>query len=162
MAGSDTIWIVFETVDGTIDGFSSGGLLAGPDIEAAVAYWLRLANLSGIGDRVYTEVPADPEFPLITVQRIGGAPAVRQYLDTGNIQIDVWGDDSSDAKEQAHDIAQAARRECHNMEGREFALPVHLYVTGVEDSLGLTWLPDDFTGRERYLFSVTVFAHGMV
>lgn len=156
MSGTDTIWIRF--LDESIGGGISGAFAIGPDIEAAVVAQLRAANITNVGQRAYAKVPADAVFPLITVARIGGVPPVRPYLDAGNIQVDIWGD----TKDRTLDIAQAARAACLEMEGQSYLVGTRgLFVTGTSDALGLTWLPDEETGRARYLFSVIVFAHSL-
>lgn len=147
------IWLTFEIpAAGYVP--IPGDFLEGPDIEAAVAEWLRNSSITGVGTRVYTEVPATPTFPLVTVTRIGGVPAVREYLDMGAIQVDCWGG----TKAEAHDAAVEARVACLGLEGQSLSLPVSIVVTSVEDALGLTWQPDEDTGRERYLFAVNVYA----
>lgn len=130
-----------------------------PDIEAVVRKRLSDANIPLILTRWYTSVPKDAgkpgfEFPLGTVQRIGGLPAVREYMDSANIQIDVWGN----SKSEAYDIVSKARVAILEMEGTTFTTPVNAYVSAVEDTLGVTWQPDDMTGRDRYLFGVYVYA----
>ena len=42
----------------------------------------------------------------------------------------------------------------------KYTSPVTAYVSGVQDSLGLTWLPDASTGRDRYTFAVYATMHG--
>jgi len=150
MPGSDTIWMTF-----TLPSASGSEVVPGfPDVEAIVAAQLRDSGLA-VGDRAYTEIPADPVYPLITVQRVGGVPAIRRYLDAAEIQIDVWGT----SKAEARDIADAARVACHALAGTAWSDPVTAWVSAVEDSTGLLWLPDDLTGQDRYLFGVRVFLH---
>jgi hypothetical protein len=45
------------------------------------------------------------------------------------------------------------------MEGNSYTDPVAATVTAVDDDLGLTWLPDEVTNRDRYIFGVSVFCH---
>ncbi len=123
-----------------------------PDFEAIIAATLRAASITDLGVRVYSSIPTNPTFPLVTVKRIGGSPRVRQYLDGANLQIDVWGG----TKAQARDIAAACRTTIFLLEGTQVSSPVSAWISGVDDSLGLTWLPDQETGRDRYLFSVLV------
>ena len=125
-----------------------------PDVEAIVAKTLRTASIPNISTRVYSSIPRDPTFPLITVQRIGGIPAVREYMDAGNIQIDVWGG----TKSEARDAAARARIVLLGLAGSAVTDPVAAWVSAVEDSLGLSWQPDQLTGRDRYLFGVSVYA----
>jgi hypothetical protein len=123
------------------------------DVEAIVASVLRAAGITNLVG-VYSSIPKDPTFPLITVQRIGGFSPVREYLDAANIQIDVWGG----SKSEAFDIAARARLVLLGLAGTQVPSPVSAWVSAVEDSLGVTWQPDPSTGRDRYLFSVLVYA----
>lgn len=128
-----------------------------PDIEAIVGKALRDANISGIGTRWYSSVPNTPVYPIGVVQRLGGNPPVRPYLDAGVIQIEVWGT----SKAEARDIAARARIAILELEGTAVMFPEAAFVTGVDDSRGLTWQPDELTGRDRYLFNMEVFARSM-
>lgn len=126
-----------------------------PNVEAIVGEVLRDANISGLSTRVYSGVPKTPTYPLITVKRIGGVPVERHRLDRARIQIDVWGEN----KGQALTIASTARSVLIGIEGQSFTDPVVGTVTAVDDDLGLTWLPDPVTDRDRYIFGVSVIAH---
>lgn len=128
-------------------------ILEAPDMEAVAAVALRSASITGVGTRVYSSIPRDPTYPLITVSRIGGIPAVREALDTANIQIDVWGG----TKSEAHDIAARARVVLLTLAGTLITSPVRAWISAVEDSLGLTWQPDAVTGRDRYIFGVEMY-----
>jgi hypothetical protein len=127
-----------------------------PDIEALVGYWLR-TQIGG--SRVYSSIPNNPTWPLVTVKRIGGIPRIETMLDSAHIQLDVWGNNKSEAR----DLADNMRRTLHAMQGQKFATasgaPDNGYVTAVTDSLGLTFLPDPTTGRDRYIVGVYVYAH---
>ena len=126
-----------------------------PDVEALCSEWLR----EQLSARVYSTIPSNPVYPLMTVKRIGGLPADRARLDRANLQIDVWGNNKSEAR----DLADSARRQLHRMEGRIFSTGagdvVNAVVTGVRDNLGMTWLPDPSSDRDRYIFGVSVYAH---
>jgi len=122
-----------------------------PDAEAVVAAWLR-AHVPG-PPRVYSSVPAKPTYPLVTVARTGGTPAVRQYLDAPRIDVNVWGN----SKSEAYDLSAACRKALMEMEGQRVTDPVAAFVAGVDDVIGATFLPDETTARDRYVFSVTVY-----
>lgn len=124
-----------------------------PDIEAICSAAIR--NAAIVAARVYSSIPKDPTFPLIVVERIGGTPAIRQRLDAATVQVSVWGG----TKSQAHDAAQAARVALLELEGTAVTDPVAAFVTAVDDAGGMIWLPDPLTGRDRYLFTVSVYAH---
>lgn len=127
-----------------------------PDLEAVAATAIRNANITNLAARVYSSIPAqNAVFPLATVQRISGTPAVREALDAANLQIDVWGG----SKSQARDIAARARVVLLELEGTAVTDPVNAYITAVEDALGLNWQPDPDTGRDRYLFGVLIYGH---
>lgn len=130
-----------------------------PDLEAVASQALRAA-----GYRAYSSVPSRPTWPLMVVERIGGTPAVREYLDSARIQVHVWGGQRDDpepkvSKGEIHDIAQEARITLLELEGEMLDGPVEgykVFISGVDDAMGLTWVPDD-TGRDRYLFTMWLF-----
>jgi len=126
-----------------------------PDIEAMIRSALADANVAG--GRVYSSVPARPTYPLVQVQRLGGLPAVERRLDRARIQIDVWGN----SKSEAFDIAETARLVAHEAEATAFG-EWHGFITAVEDELGMTFLPDPETNRDRYVFAVAVYAASFV
>jgi hypothetical protein len=114
------------------------------------------------GAHVYSSVPKTltrNSYPLITLRRIGGVPVVRERLDRAALQIDVWANNKTEALE----TAAAARRVLMRMEGQVFQQaddwPTDAFVTAVEDDLGLTFLEDHVTGKDRYLFGISVYAH---
>lgn len=126
-----------------------------PDIEAIAAQALRDAGVCG--GRAYSSVPANPTWPLAVIRRLGGVPSVERWLDSARIQVDVYGANKSQARAEA----DSARRALHNAEGTTFATQAG-YVTGVEDELGLSFIPDPTTMRDRYIFSVLVHAHILI
>lgn len=128
-------------------------ILEAPDLEAVAAEALRTAAITNLGTRVYSSIPRTPTFPLVTVQRIGGIAAVREYMDTANIQIDVW----SENKSQGRDIAARARVVLLSLAGTTVTSPVSAWISAVEDTLGLSWQPDQLTGRDRYIFGVLIY-----
>lgn len=122
-----------------------------PDIEAMAGKILRDAGVAA--GRVYSSVPSNPTWPLVTFSRLGGIPAVERRLDRARIQIESWGTNKSEARL----LAEAARKAIHSAEGT--AVPSFAgFITGVEDELGLTFLPDPPTGRDRYIFAVAIYA----
>lgn len=126
-----------------------------PDTEAIAIKALRDAGVCG--GRVYSSVPNTPTWPILVVQRLGGLPAVERRLDRARVQVDAWGTN----KAEARDAAEAARLALHRAEGDAFP-SLAGYVTGVEDELGLMFLPDQETKRDRYIFAVAVYAHSYV
>jgi hypothetical protein len=135
------------------------GFTALPDAEAVVSWWLRNAGIAS--GRVYSSMPSVPVFPLIVVERIGGRPAVRERLDRARIQLAVWGN----SKSEARDLADAARLKLLDLEGQSVTTgggaPVDAFVTAVEDDLALFWSPDPVSDRDRYIFGVMIFDHAL-
>lgn len=120
------------------------------DAEALVSEELRDANIPDLARRVYSSVPASPTYPLVTVQRLGGIPPERRYLDAAYLQVEAWGN----SKSQAHDIAADARVILLELEDRQLPEAV---CTAARDALGLTWMPDPETHRDRYVFAVRLY-----
>lgn len=133
-----------------------------PDLEAAASVALRDAAITDL-EGVHSSIPAkNPVYPLLVVQRLGGTPAVRQYLDRARIQIDVWGGARREGnlaipKSTILDIAQKARVVLLELEGQTLTAPVSLFISGVDDALGITWSPDPTSGRDRYVFSMWLY-----
>lgn len=123
-----------------------------PDAEAMAARALRTAGVCG--GRAYSSIPRTPIWPLAVVQRLGGTTAVERRLDQSSIQVDIYGNSKSEARAEA----DKARRALHLAEGTSFAIESG-FISGVEDQSGLTFLPDPVTNRDRYTFSVNVYAH---
>lgn len=118
-----------------------------PDAEAVVISVLRTAEFPAV-----SALPSNPAYPLVVVKRIGGVPAEKHHTDNPSLQIEVWGTD----KAQVHDLAQATRAAIHDAEGTSLEL-FSAYITGVEDTLGLSWLPDPVSQRARYVFGVGLY-----
>lgn len=129
-----------------------------PDAEAFVAWAIRSASIAGLAG-VHSSIPKEPTWPLAIVGRIGGLPVERHRIDGPSIQVDVWGG----SKSEAHDIAQAARTAVHSLEGGTYGVtdtcPISITVTSVEDSLGMAFLPDPDTSRDRYVFGLRLVTH---
>lgn len=125
-----------------------------PDVEKiCIDFLVGLAELDGhFNDRIHTELPAKPVYPLGLLSRIpGSAPVVRKHLDVARIQGEGWGNTKVEARLTAA-MLQAALHELPGL--RDLGT-----VTAVEDSLGLGWLPDPVTEKPRYVFEVLVYAH---
>lgn len=137
-----------------------------PDMEAVASVALRAAHIDGV-QGVHSSIPAkSPKYPMLIVQRLGGSPAVRERLDQARIQIDVWGGSRKDApqavpKSTIHDIAQQARVVLLELEGTTTYDPVVVWISAVEDALGITWSPDPTSGRDRYLFSMWLYGRSV-
>ena len=134
--------------------------LAYPDLEAVVR-----KTIADAGYRAYSSVPNTPIWPLCVVQRAGGFAAVRGYLDAPRIQVDVWGGAKGDTtpvtKSTLQDMAQDVIVIVLELEGKTITSPVNAFVSGVEDG-GMQWLPDDRTGRERYVVLFEVYGRALL
>lgn len=129
-----------------------------PDAEAFVTWAIRDASIAGLGG-VHTSMPKNPTDNVAIVGRVGGIPVERHRLDAPSIQVDVYGTNQA----TAHDIAAEARAAIHRLEGGAFGAdvgcPVEIVVTMVEDSLGLAFIPDPTTSKDRYIFGVRLVTH---
>jgi hypothetical protein len=122
-----------------------------PDIEGMAGKVMRDAGVAS--GRVYSSLPTSPVWPLVTFSRLGGIPAVERRLDRARIQVETWGNN----KGEARSLAEAARLALHKAQGT--AVPSFAgFITGVEDELGLIFLPDPPTGKDRYVFAVGIYA----
>lgn len=122
-----------------------------PDIEAMAGKVLRDAGVAAGG--VFSSLPNNPTYPLITFSRVGGIPSDERRLDRARIQIEAWGNNKGEARL----AAEKARRAIHLAESTAVSQFAG-YITRVEDELGLTYLPDPPTGRDRYIFAVGIYA----
>lgn len=126
-----------------------------PDVPRLARTWLLSQSTltSLVGQRVSTRSPAEVVYPYVTLQRIGGVPSVRQRLDSARIQVDCWADTQGTASR----VARVTRALLHGMAGFGASAAV---CTGVDDDLGLQWLPD--TARTpatpRFIFGVIIHA----
>lgn len=130
-------------------------LRLGADAELLVITYLRAhsdVQAALGGQYVSSALPAEPSWPWVTVQRIGGAGfGPRGWLDVARLQVDAWADTKQNARSAAANILAAL-----------WDLPgVHTegVVTGVEQDLGFRWEPDPETNQPRYLFGVAVYLH---
>lgn len=129
-----------------------------PDATLVTRAWLLtqsdLAAL--VGTRIWTKSPKTPVFPYLTLQRIGGVPPVPARIDGVHLQVAAWGAESED--EAASLVARTARAALHRMRNYRHATAV---VTGVADTLGLSWQPDTVRTppTPRFIFGVVVYAH---
>ena len=129
-----------------------------PDAEQVVIdYLLGQADVTAIlgdDDRVHSQVPDEPVYPLVTVRRLGGSPVVREHLDVALLQIDCY----ADTKPVARDVAATILAALYDASRVSHPLAV---VCDVVETRGLTWLPDTIvpSPRPRYSFDVEVKLH---
>lgn len=121
-----------------------------PDAELVVANFLRAhPDLPG---GVSTELPPQPSYPWLTVQRVGGIPSVANYLDVARLEITAW----ASTKDAAHGLARAAEAAALTLPGTRDGT----VVTGVvQVGEGLRWNPDEETDRARYTFIIECYLH---
>lgn len=125
------------------------------DVERLLSAFLRAQDelVDLIDTRVYTALPKDPVFPAVRITRIGGVPvtSLPLWLDSANVQVDVFGG----AKATTQEIAETIRWLCSE---RMLGLHDEGVVTKVRAG-ALRWLPDDtYTpAKNRFLIDMTVF-----
>lgn len=129
-----------------------------PDVPKLARGWLltQVELTSLVGQRVSTRSPGTIVYPYVTLQRIGGLPTISYRLDSARIQVDCWAETEGTASR----VARVARAALHRMEGYTTG---EATVTGVEDDLGMTWLPDTVRHppTPRFLFGVVIHAHSI-
>lgn len=126
------------------------------DIEGAVRDALRAdpGVTALVGQRVHFGVPSTPQWPLVTIARVGGGDDPGEApLDQPLVQIDCWGAERN--KTQARAVADAVRAWARTVR-RATALngSVTAYGVNVESDI---WAPDD-TDRPRYAITASVTA----
>lgn len=128
------------------------------NVEALISTWLAgQAEITAlVEDRVYTAIPGDPDWPLLRIHRVGGAPPFTRplWVDRARIQFDAYGGTKAQARTLA-DTTRALLSErilgTHDDHG---------VVTAV--NLGtLRYLPDDDfdPARPRYVGDAVVTTH---
>lgn len=127
-----------------------------PDAERLTVTWLRDQPEAAaiFDDRIYTEIPNSPVWPLARVTRVAGGPTSRlARLDSPLLQLDVWGG----PKATAHDgIATLLALMAGRMVGTH-----DLGVVSAVEVGGPSWLPDDTysPARPRYSADVRLWVH---
>lgn len=139
-----------------------------PDIEGGLRDYLRShAVVSAIVfQRVFFGVPDKPTYPLLVVQRVGGADDPSEApIDRALVQIDCWGRlfNDSDKRKVAHGdkagadaLRRAVRKALWQIRG---GIPVNattvLYGASVESD---PFIPDPANARPRYAITARVTA----
>ena len=128
-----------------------------PDVEKLVIDWLlatpQVANLVG-GDRIYSALPKEPEWPAIRVVRFGGLrPQRLHWLDQASMQIDVWGGPKATARLVAATVDACLSTSL--VGSHDLGV-----VTAVECS-GPRWEPDASyaPARPRYVVEASIWFH---
>lgn len=128
------------------------------DAERLLSAFLRSRSeiTALVEDRVYTDLPSRPVFPLVRIQLIGGAPrfSLPLYLDDAVLQIDCYGG----PKVQARQLVDTVRA----LAASSFFRTVHAEgVVSNVDFGGLQYLPDvEFDPpKPRYVAELTITSH---
>lgn len=128
-----------------------------PDVEKVISAYLRSRTevTALVGDRIYTEIPKTPTFPLVRLTRVGGAPITSRplHIDQAIVQVDVFGG----PKTQARLLAETCRHvlsEAH--EATHTGASVDDVVFGA-----FQWLPDPSfePTKPRYSFDAAITVH---
>jgi hypothetical protein len=132
------------------------------DVEGGLRTWLRTqTDLTTLVDnRIFFGIPrndagvATTSFPLITLQRVGGAPQSGEApLDEALIQFDIWG--SGQNKVQCWTVTQALIGILESFTAQEVTNDVYIYGINTTNVL---FLPDVADGRARYSVTTLVTA----
>lgn len=125
------------------------------DAERLLANYLKTqSDVNAIAaGRVFGSLPDAPQFPCITVQRIGGLTRYPHFQDDAQIQVTSWG--------RTRDEARALARTAH---AALKSIPmIHSIgiVLRIVDSLGLSYQPDATysPARDRYILGVICTTH---
>lgn len=125
-----------------------------PDAERLVADYLRgHADVAAlVTTRVSTELPPQPVYPLVTLSRIGGVPAIPNYLDNPRIEIYCW----ATGRQAARTLAATVQAAMFQIVG---VRPLGTVTGAVEDGLGPRWDPDTRTNVPRYTLLFELYIH---
>lgn len=129
-------------------------LLLAPDVAALVSQYLRScdAMTDMVGQRVYTEIPNVPTWPLVRLTQFDSRDLAVAWLDAAVLQIDAFGGGIA----MASDIGRTAQALLHDMYGTHD----EGVVSGVR-TFGWRYQPDDTfdPAKPRFLFTAVVAAH---
>lgn len=127
-----------------------------PDVEAELSRWLRIQpELQTLVDtRVYTVIPGNAEFPLVTLRRITGSPPLAHvnWFDQPVIQVEAYGGTKAQARTVAATVMALLQERLVG------AILNGAMVTVGLDLVGYLYLPDSSwePAKPRYLFSANL------
>lgn len=132
------------------------------DIEGGFKEYLRTANLSGVGTRVFLGAPRGgaSSYPIITIFRIpgGGPVSGADYpMDAARLQFDVWGNVGGKIEAQAVAslvVSTLLDTPCGTL------LSEAVRLVGVSQ-VTVAYVPDPGDGRPRYSVSCVVQAQAV-
>lgn len=122
-----------------------------PNVEELVVTWL--TPILTAANSVSTRLPAEPNWPAVTVQRVAGGPS-QDWEDSPLVQIDCWGAlETSDTGEMdAYLLGQTVIAHRGTLLRAWTLTDGNTYqVTGVDVSSGPNRATDPDTGRPRYI-----------
>jgi len=128
-----------------------------PDAEQLVIQALRsMTELDALGGRIYSIVPKQRTFPLARVFRFGGDPLYEghpYWLDSPNMQIDVW----ADRVAQAQTLAESVRACCSQrlQAAVTGAVVISVAVSALIQSADAVFNPP----KPRYIFTMRMTLH---
>lgn len=141
-------------------------LVLQPNVEALVVQFLRDQEevTALVGNRIYTEIPASPDWPLVRVRVYYERPVNGSrplWLTAHDVQVEAYGGPKSVAWRVAETCRAAltARFEGAYSYGAESSAVsgtvTHVAVSGLRD------LPDEFysPARPRWMFTATAYVH---
>lgn len=112
------------------------------------------------GTRVGTRIPADPTWPLVTLERVGGTTIRTEHIDRAQIQYAAWADlDDADGEATCSVLARTVQAALHEMSGVD--LSPDGVICDIADVLSPFQLPDTESepARPRWLGQVAIIAH---
>jgi hypothetical protein len=139
----------------------SGTYVELADAEAVARAWARSLNLPNVGSKVFFGVPKPPpnggtdwrpNYPLITLARVGGGPDPDLPSDDARIQFDVWANDKATAATIALQLVAHAQA----LGGDVVAGAV---IAGALVVMGPLWRPDQTAALPRYVVDVQFTIH---
>lgn len=128
-----------------------------PDDELAVIQYLRtiteVAALVTVGN-IRTELPAQPVYPYVLIQRAAGQAAVEQAIDLPAVQIDVVGGSKAACKKLMLTVRAAVLAIAND------TVPEAVLASAYEE-VGPSWLPDNVPVPPipRYVARFRVYLH---
>ena len=130
----------------------------GVDVERILSQFLRsssaVTNL--VGQRVYSALPKECEWPAVRLTRVGGGPVtVPPRLDLARIQIDVWGGTKAQARIICATVLAVAVTDLPGVYDNGAAV-----VSAVRSNVSRYQPDTTFTpSRPRYLAELGIYSH---
>lgn len=132
-----------------------------PDSEALAIKIIRDKNITVDGRPLWVGAtfPGKEHLPVGLVQRWGGNPVMKEWVDRPRLQLEAWASHKVFAY-QAIDAMRVALLEAQgttkNYGGGDTRNAV---IAGVYIDLGITWQPDTVTHVDRYILGMAMVLH---